>query len=159
MNERTDIMGQNRNLLGGGLKSIFKRFQLTQLVRINPTHWGGVRVIQHGCYSGWKGWKCWKGWKGQKSISFSRIISIWLEFDTFFCPHIHFMLLYWQKVSRVESFAISRIFSSIAKVNTREIVLPSSFAKYQSRNSKIWHENKKISPKFPSFAKIYTRET
>merc|ERR1719427_1801235 len=57
----------------------------------------------------------------------------------------------------VESFAISRVFSSIAKVNTREIVLSSSFAKCQSKNSKIWHENKKISPKFPSLVKVYTR--
>ena len=64
----------------------------------------------------------------------------------------------------VESFAGRKFrdfanFSSIAKINTREIVLSSSFAKYQSKNSKIWHENKKISSKFPSFAKVCTRET
>ena len=39
------------------------------------------------------------------------------------------------QVSRVESFAISRVFSSIAKVNTREIVLPSLIAKYQSKTA------------------------
>ena len=42
------------------------------------------------------------------------------------------------------------------KVHTREFVLPSSFAKYQSMSSKILLENRKISPKFPSFAKVHT---
>ena len=36
------------------------------------------------------------------------------------------------------------IFWMLAKVYTREIVLFRSFAKNQSKNSKIWHENKKI---------------
>ena len=59
----------------------------------------------------------------------------------------------------VETFAISRFFLPFAKVNTREIVLFDLVAKFQPKNIKKWHENERISPKFPPFAKVYTRES
>ena len=43
-------------------------------------------------------------------------------------------VLYSKKVSRVETFAISRIFRAFAKVYTREIVLSFEFAKYCMKN-------------------------
>ena len=43
----------------------------------------------------------------------------------------------WYKVSRVETFAISRIFSSIANVNTREIVVERPFAKVNTQKSVV----------------------
>ena len=64
------------------------------------------------------------------------------------------MLLNWQKISRVESFAISLIFSSIAKLNPRKIVLPISGAKYQSKITKYVTKIRKQAQNFLHLGKF-----